>query len=163
MKVQLCLLEKLSAVNRCLVYEIGDLDDDQAMAYLLSQNVKQDAAKKIISCVGGRLVYLLSCVNLHNLQKLNFNFDHVCNEIKVALFSRDLSAQRSAIEMTKPESSSMIKALAKCSSIPPHNLIHGADDKQKMHEVITTMINNNILSMIKKERSNGTVKCSKMS
>ena len=112
-------LEKLSAVNRCLVYQIGDLDDDQAMAYLLSQNVKQDAAKKIISCVGGRLVYLQSCVNLHSLQKLNFN--HVCNEIKVALFSRNLSAQRSAIEMTKPESSSTIKALAKCSSIPPHN------------------------------------------
>ena len=133
-------LEKLSAVNRCLVYEIGE-----AMAYLPSQNVKQDAAKKIISCVGGRLVYLHSCVNPHNLQKLNFNFDHVCNEIKVALFSRNLSTHRSAIEMTKPESSSIIKALAKCSSIPPHNLIHGADDKQKMHDVITTMINNNIL------------------
>lgn len=58
-------LEEFSAANRSLVYEIGDLDEEQAMRYLLGKNMRQDTAKKVVSCVGGRLVYtyraVLSC------------------------------------------------------------------------------------------------------
>ena len=138
-------LETLSAVNRCLVYEIGDLDEEQAMDYLLGKNMEQEVAKKVVSCVGGRLVYLQSCIKLHNLQKLSFNDDHVCKEIKMALFSRKLSAQRSAIEMTKPESSHIINALAECANVSPHDLIRGAPAKKEMNNAIRTLIDNNIL------------------
>lgn len=115
-----------------MVYEVGDLDEEQATSYLLGKNVRQETAKKVVSCVGGRLVYLQRCLKLPNL---NFN-DHVCEEIKAPLFLRKLSAQRDAILMMKPESSTIIKALAECDSMSTYDLIDGVHNKQKMNEVI---------------------------
>lgn len=135
-------LKELSAANRSLVYEIGDLDKEQANSYLLGKNMRQDTAKKVVSCVGGRLVYLQSCLKLPNL---NFNDDHVCEEIKAALFLRKLSAQRDAISMMKPESSTIIKSLAECDSMSTYDVIDGAHNKQKMNKVIRAMIDSNVL------------------
>ena len=51
-------LGEMSASNRGWIYEIEDVDKDEAIDYLMKEGISQDIAKKTVSCIGGRLVYL---------------------------------------------------------------------------------------------------------
>ena len=46
-------LEVLSAVNRTLVYEISNIDDEKAVEYLVDNDIAEDNAKEILHYVGG--------------------------------------------------------------------------------------------------------------
>ena len=52
----------LSAANRALIYEVNDLTDEEATTYLLGRNITKDEVEDVLKCVGGRLVYLQSCL-----------------------------------------------------------------------------------------------------
>ena len=58
------LLEKMSATNGSLVYEIGDLQQEDAVGYLMKNQMPEDKAKEVVKCIGGRLVYLESTVKM---------------------------------------------------------------------------------------------------
>ena len=58
------IIEELSATDRGLVYEIGDVDEGKATKYLMEMGFVEERAEKVASCVGGRLVYLQSCLKL---------------------------------------------------------------------------------------------------
>ena len=49
---------KLSATNRAIIYEVGDLHDDDAVSYLVRNGVDESLAKKLVDCIGGRMVHL---------------------------------------------------------------------------------------------------------
>ena len=81
-------IEKLSAANRASMYEIGNLDEEKAVSFLIKNNVNEQLAMDIFSYVGGRLVHLQSCLNLVNLHKaeVECNDIDVCNKIKKSDF-----------------------------------------------------------------------------
>ena len=135
-------LERLSVVNRACVYEIGDLNDNEAVSFLLKNNMKESRAKKLVQCLGGRLVYLQSSVNHDNK---NWKDEDICKNIKVALFSRILSNQKAIISKTQPESEDIVAELTKNGSASPSKLIDIASNKSRMDSVIKMMGENNIV------------------
>jgi len=58
------IIEELSATDRGLVYEIGDVDEGKATEYLMEMDFVEDRAEKVVSCLEKRLVYLQSCLKL---------------------------------------------------------------------------------------------------
>jgi len=68
--------------------------------YLMEMGFVEDRAEEVASCVGGRLVYLQSCLKLTD----NILSNDICYNIKKALFSRMLGAQAILISKGKPES-----------------------------------------------------------
>ena len=81
------LLEKMSAKNRSVVYEIGDLQD--AVLYLMKNLMSEDKAKEVVKCIGGRLVYLESTVKMDKNKELQWKKDlEMCNKIKKAFFQK---------------------------------------------------------------------------
>ena len=55
------LLDILSAMNRAVVCEVGDVEDDQALAYLMKNDIPEDKARELISLIGGRIIHLETC------------------------------------------------------------------------------------------------------
>ena len=58
------LLGRLSAINRALIYEVGDLSREEATTYLTDKGVTKADAEEVVNCVGERLVDLQSSLNL---------------------------------------------------------------------------------------------------
>ena len=94
---------------------------------MLNHDMKEGRAKKLASCVGGRLVHLES------------------QEMRKALFSLVLSSQRAVIAREKPESKFIIKKLSESGSISPSCLINVAKNKKRMEEAIKAMVHINIV------------------
>ena len=78
------ILERLSASNRAIIYEVGDLRDMEALKYLIENGVGIKAAKESVNCVGGRLVYLQDVLTLK--QDVLMNVDQLCASIEELLF-----------------------------------------------------------------------------
>lgn len=132
-------LRRCSAMNRALVYEIRDLDDEQARKYLREMGISGSRANKIVNCIGSRLVYLESCVILNR----HWEDDDVCNNIK---FSRMLSYQKAIILKLRPESKEIIKALSMSTgSISFSQLLKDVKSESRMDEAIKIMVDVNIL------------------
>lgn len=60
------LLGDLSAMNRAVIYEVGDITDVEAMNYLTKNQIAKDVARQLVSLIGSRIVHLESCVYLKN-------------------------------------------------------------------------------------------------
>ena len=104
--------------------------------------MKESRAKKLVQCLGGRLVYLQSSVNHDNK---NWKDEDICKNIKVTLFSRILSNQKAIISKTQPESKDIVAELTKNGSASPSKLIDIASNKSRMDSVIKMMVENNIV------------------
>lgn len=137
------LLEKLSATNRAIVLEVGDLNDDQAISYLMNNQIAEDVARKLVEWIGGRIVNLQSCVWL--IQRNNWSNDELHKKIKETLFMRVLNNQKMVIEREKPESFTIIEQISKKGYALPGELMAYAKNKEKMEQALTKMIAANIL------------------
>ena len=135
-------LEVLSTANRADVYEIGDLSEEKAVSFLMKIHMSVGRAKKLVQCVGGRLVYLQSSLNKNHM---DWQDDEVCKKIKAALFGRKLKAQKVTIFLMKPESQEIIDELHKHSTVSIAKLINKATNKIQMKTAIKEMIDSNIL------------------
>ena len=136
------LLKQLSAVNRAIVYEIGDIEKEKATQYLIKTGMMKDKADEVVNCVGGRLVYLESSMKIVGSIS---NSNDICEHIKTHFFSRMLSGQEALILKRQPESTTIINKLRSGGTVSLKELISDADDKEKMNEVVTDMIRDNIL------------------
>ena len=58
------MLEGISATNRGIMYEIGDIKDEDAIYYLMKRGIGEDETKKLVTFIRGRLVYLQTSVPL---------------------------------------------------------------------------------------------------
>ena len=56
------LLEVLSAMNRALLYEIGDVTDEKALEFLMENDIEENVARELVKYVGGRIIHLELCV-----------------------------------------------------------------------------------------------------
>ena len=135
-------LELMSASNRALVYEIGDLEEKRAVEFLTRNKIAKDRAKAIVTCIGGRLVYLESSIKIDDS---DWKGKEICKEIKEALFSRTLNLQKSIISTMELESETFVKGLSEGRTVSTSDLIKNSHDKKKMNEVIHAMINKNIV------------------
>lgn len=136
------LLRKLSAANRALIYEVGDISDAEATTYLMKNQVAKDTAKEVVKCVGGRLVDLQSCVERINDAEKSGD---ICQYIQTTLFSRVLSGQKSTAIKGMPESLVVMNELVAHNDVSPPELISKAKSKDKMDRVIQQMIDENII------------------
>ena len=100
----------------------------------------------MVTCVGGRLVYLESCVNL--IIKSGGTEGDTCESITRTLFSRELSRQASMISKGIPKTLIVMSELITHNSASPHRLLHNASDKNKMDQVIQEMIAKTSLDMM---------------
>ena len=58
-------LKHLSAVNRALIYEFEDIEEEEASKYLMNMGCPTPArVDEVVSCVGPRLVYLQSSLQI---------------------------------------------------------------------------------------------------
>ena len=137
-------LKRLSAANRASVYEVNDVTDEEATAYLIKREVPKDKAENVVKCVGGRLVYLQSCLDLFKSDDV-LKGDELCEGITRALFSRVLSGQKSLIMKRMPESQIILSELISHKHASPSELICKTTDKIKMDEVIQEMVEENII------------------
>ena len=138
------LLEDLSATNRAIIYEVGDVNDEEGIEYLMKNGIDENLAKKLINCIGGRMVYLANSIYLAKREERNETSD-AYNKIEDVLFSRLLNSQSLFIEMTKPESIEILKKMSTKGYVVPVELISGATDQTNMKKVLIGMIRANIL------------------
>ena len=47
------MLEGLSAANRAIVYEIGDVSDEKACVYLVRNSIVKEKADELVAFIGG--------------------------------------------------------------------------------------------------------------
>lgn len=127
-------LETLLAANRALVYEIGDVEDDEAIKYLIDNDISEDVAKQLVRYVGRRMVHLESCVRI--LKKNKFKCDDDAYQfIKTMLFLRKLSSQKAFLSKMFPGSKTILEAVTKHRDVFPADLLHvleGNERKEKM-------------------------------
>ena len=102
------LMERMSAMNRALTFEIGDVTDDESINLLIKSGIPEMLSKALVDIIGGRLVYLQSAVRLIITEK----FDNI-ELIKLNLFERILNAQAKAITIFKSESDIILNILSK--------------------------------------------------
>lgn len=57
-------LQELSATNKALVHEIGDLEKEKAITYLMMMKLTRGKATRVVDCIGGQMVYLQSFLEL---------------------------------------------------------------------------------------------------
>jgi len=55
------LLEVLSAMNKALMYEIGNVCDENPLQYLMDNGVSEDTGGKLVQYIGSRIIYLVLC------------------------------------------------------------------------------------------------------
>ena len=137
------MLESISATNRGIMYEIGDIKDEDAIYYLMKRGIGEDEAKKLVTFIGGRLVYLQTSVAL--IKKLGWTSQDGIEKMKSLLFSRKLNAQRATILRLQPESGVILDKLSKQGIVTTADLTSVAQNKLKMEMVIKNMIEANIL------------------
>jgi len=53
------MLEKLSAMNRPLVYGIDDSEHERVLAFLMKSDVPEHVSRKLVDLVGARIVSLV--------------------------------------------------------------------------------------------------------
>ena len=88
------LLTLLSTVNKAMVYEIGDIEKEKAIQYLMKMGIMKDGANEVVNCVGGRLVYLQSSMKIVGSIS---NTNHICTNIKTQFYFRKLSSQEASV------------------------------------------------------------------
>ena len=137
------MLEGISATNRGIMYEIGDIKDEDAIYYLMKRGIGEDKAKKLVKFIGGRLVYLQTSVAL--IKKLGWTSQDGIEKMKSLLFSRKLNAQKATILQLQPESGVILDKLSKKGTVTTVDLTSVAQNKLKMEMVIKNMIEANIL------------------
>lgn len=59
-------LKELTATNRGLVFEIGDVDEEKAVKFLMDNDTPQNMARAVYNCIGSCLVYLNSFLLVKN-------------------------------------------------------------------------------------------------
>ena len=138
------LLEDLSATNRAIIYEVGDVEDEEGIKYLMKNGIDESLANKLINCIGERMVYLANSVYLAKREGRNETSD-AYNKIEDVLFSRLLNSQSLFIEMMKPESNEILNKMSAKGYVVPAELISGAKDQRNMKKVLTGMVRANIL------------------
>ena len=94
----------------------------------MKNHMSEGRAKKLVQCVGGRLVYLQSALNNNCIDRKD---DEICKKVKAALFSRQLNAQKANVSKMHPESQKIIDELHKHGSGSTAKLIDEATDKIK--------------------------------
>lgn len=141
------LLEVLSAMNRALMYEIGDVCDEKALEYLMNNDVCEDTGRKLVECIGGRIIHLESCVVLMQIE--GWNAEDVCERAKSSLFERILNGQKLAISRTWPESGKILKVLASNRYIVPAELLKEIGSHE-LDKALEKLIDANILRYTEK-------------
>ena len=137
------LMERMSAMNRALTYEIGDVTDDESFNLLIKSGIPKMLSKALVDIIGGRLVYLQSAVRLIITEKV----DDI-ELIKLNLFESILNVQAKAITVLKPESDIILNILSKDDIIVTRQLFTASMDEEgekRMNKALAVMIENNTL------------------
>ena len=77
------------------MYKIGDVCDEKTLQYLTNNDVSEDTGRKLVECIGGRIIYLESCVVLMQIE--DWNSEDACKKAKSSLFEKILNGQKLAI------------------------------------------------------------------
>ena len=79
------MLEGVSATNRCIMYEIGDIKDKDD--YLMKRGIGEDETKKLVTFIKARLV-----TSVPLIKKLGSTSQDGIEKMKSLLFSGKLNA-----------------------------------------------------------------------
>lgn len=145
------ILDRLSAMNRGLIYEVGDVSYEKAHNYLTLNGIPKDVATELVKSIGGRLVHLESSIVLMRMSA-GWRDEDVPKKVKSELFDRSLNAQKSAIRATQPESGVILAAVSQYGYVSYEMLSAEGDDEQreKIEDVISKLICCNVLRYNKK-------------
>ena len=106
------VLNEHSYMTRSIILEIGDISDEQAMEYLLQRGVPVSISKEVVNYVGGRLVFLETCVKaLAKEDKINQDSMKRIRKI----FALQITKQAAVIEKLQPISGEVLKKLSAIS------------------------------------------------
>ena len=132
-----------SALMRSLIYEVDDLNESEAMSYLIKRyGFSQDKAKKLVGCVGGRLAYLQNLWSL-KYEILNDDDDDICGMVMRTLFPFGMDAERRCIVTRKPESIMILREIINKGSTSLCDLKNV--DWKRILEAEKDMINSKII------------------
>ena len=139
------LLAKLSATNRVIIYEVGDVHDDDAVWYLVRGGVDESLAKKLVNCMEGEWSILEAVFTYWGRARRMEGLNRSTRTSK-KIFSRMLNAQKLVIETTKPESEAIFKRASEEGYILPAQLVRDTGlEKDKINYVLGKLIEANIL------------------
>ena len=132
------LLEVLSAMNKALMYEIGNVCDENALQHLMDNGVSEDIGGKLVQYIGSRIIYLESCVVLIQIE--DWHAEGVCEKF----FEKILNGQKLAISDIWPESGKILHVLESKKYIVPAELCKEIGGHE-FHKVLEQLICANIL------------------
>ena len=140
--IDCALKDEASALLRALVYEVGDVDSDEAWSYLMHKHgFSQDTAKKLVNCIGGRLEYL---VYPWGLKDEILNSDDISHAVTSALFPFfGMNQEKLCILERKPESTMILRKIIDDGSISTKDLCDM--DGERVLKVAKDMIDAKII------------------
>ena len=91
------LLKSVSGVNRATkIVEVNDIQDEDAIKYLMRSGIVNSMAKQVVNFLGGRLVYLRSSIKLISVYKdSSLTEDELFEEVKNDMITLTLEEQKS--------------------------------------------------------------------
>ena len=136
------LLNKLSAINRSVICEVADIGDDKAREFLMRHGFDVTLAKKIVDCVGGRMIYLESCVfYIKSRKEMSQGPEMIFEE---RFFVRVLNHQKAIVASESPESVTLLQKVSRMGSLDVAEVFESFDNKERYQEVLVKMIGGNI-------------------
>jgi len=137
------LVKKLSATNRSIICEVGDIDTDDALRFLTENGVGVTLAKKIVDYISGRLIYLESSIYLN--EKIKWKGEEVVfKELNDRFFANILSFQKAIVKAESPISIALLKKVSEMGSVDVADLLTDDSDKERYCEVLLKLVQANI-------------------
>ena len=146
------IIQRLSGVSRCSkIFEVTDITDEEAIGYLQINGVSQQITKKLVDFVGGRFIYLVNTIILHEINKNVYpgiNDESVYLSVMDDLFSRKINNQQCVIVINGPTSINILSKISKEGHLYPAELLktcQSYEEREKVLNTIKSLVDANIL------------------
>ena len=110
------VVQRLSEVSRSSkVLEVADIEDNDAVNFLMRNGLSKELCEKIVLYSGGRFVYLYKCMNLHQAYSRmypNMTDDLMYERLIEDVFLWKLNGQKLTVTQTKAISEALFNELS---------------------------------------------------
>ena len=147
------VIQETSVVTRCnKFFEIGDVDDDIAINYLVQKGFPEKLSRKFVDYAGGRCIYLVNS-EIHRYCAIerhpNIQDDEWYEMVIKEQFTWKLERQLVTLKLNEPYSSMLLSVLSKDGEITVGAMIQNEEMKNKENEgikdAIANLVHENIL------------------
>ena len=140
------VVQRLSEVSRSSkVLEVGDIEDKDAVNFLMRNGLSKKLSENIVAYSGGRFVYLYKCMNLYRAYSSmypNMTDDLMYKKLMEDVFIWKLNGQKLTVTQTNPISEALFNELSSKGEIYPAEVMKSDNT---IAEVILKLVEANIL------------------